>query len=214
MVVRYHSSGSWYDGEAHYAPIPTTAPDANRWPETEPRLAVLCDGKPTTKDHTIYNVNTRRCTHRCAGHWPHSRGVSRQLQGRSLYAPAWLVPEKCAYRSGGVAHLPVRIVRRVLMACCVLEWPSHLNRTCVLCVGNKVAEALVKGGSTSPIGSILACLFWTLAARGSTMWRAEYAHAISNIADNPPRTCNARPCISRALSPSNAPVKVAHALSS
>ena len=61
------------------------------------------------------------------------------------------------------------------MDCIPLTWPPNQSRTCVLCVDNEDAvAALVKGSSTSPLGSLPASLFWSIAARGSTLWWVEW----------------------------------------
>ena len=76
----------------------------------------------------------------------------------------------------------------ILMVCVSLTWPADTHRTCVLCVDNKAAvAALAKGSSSSSMGSMLATLFWTLAARGSTLRWIEYVHAKSNRTDFPSR---------------------------
>ena len=75
----------------------------------------------------------------------------------------------------------------VLLAYCAREWRG-ISRTCVVCIDNKAAVAtLVKGSSTSPIGTLLANLFWTVATQGNTTWWIEYVHTKSNIADQPSR---------------------------
>ena len=70
------------------------------------------------------------------------------------------------------------------------EWEDDAPMTCALCVDNKAAvSALVKGSSTSKLGTVLVNLFWNVAARGSIRWRVEYVNTKSNAADFPSRIC-------------------------
>ena len=58
------------------------------------------------------------------------------------------------------------------------------HRTCVLCVGIQEAVAALAKGSASPtLGALLLSLFWSVAARGATLWRIEYAIAKANDDD-------------------------------
>ena len=79
----------------------------------------------------------------------------------------------------------------ILMACVALQWPNDKHRTCVLCVDNQAAvAALVKGSPSSTPGTLLASLFWNIAAQGETLWWVEYGRAKSNDSDAPSRWCN------------------------
>ena len=78
----------------------------------------------------------------------------------------------------------------ILVAFCALDWP-RTARTCVLCIDNQaVVATLVKGSSSSQLGSLLANLFWTIAARCTTTWWIEYVHTKSNTADQPSGWCD------------------------
>ena len=78
----------------------------------------------------------------------------------------------------------------ILMVCLVLDWPNDKQRTCVLSVDNQAAvAATVKGSPSSTSGTLMASLFWNLAARWSKIWRIEYVHAKSNHADASSRWC-------------------------
>ena len=69
----------------------------------------------------------------------------------------------------------------ILMARLVLNWSRDEQRTCVLRVENQAAvAALSNGSSSSPVGALLASIFWNIAARGTTLWWIEYVHAKSN----------------------------------
>ena len=76
----------------------------------------------------------------------------------------------------------------ILTARLALNWSRDKQRTCLLRVDNQAAvAALVKGSPSSPVGALLASLFWNVAARCATLWWAEYVHAKSNDADAPSR---------------------------
>ena len=51
-------------------------------------------------------------------------------------------------------------------------------------------RGLGQGGSPSHLGTFPVSLFWSLAARGSTLWWVEYVNAKSNISDAPSRACS------------------------
>ena len=81
----------------------------------------------------------------------------------------------------------------ILMACIVLQWPNDKQRTCVLCVDKQAAvAALVKGSSSSTLGTPMAPLCWNIAAPGGTLWWIEYVREKSNDADSPSRRCNSK----------------------
>ena len=121
----------------------------------------------------------------------------------SLHLPTWF-----AHLTGeSPSESPIFPNERcaaVLMARVALSWPRDQSRSCVLCVDSQAAvAALVKGDSSSPLGTVLVCLFWSIAARGAALWRIEYAEEKSNIADPSPRVC-ALPTISLCVMQSGA----------
>ena len=110
----------------------------------------------------------------------------------TTHLPEWFTSWVCSLPEESPIFL-YELCAAILVVCCSLECPDAANRTCALCVDNKAAVAtLVKGSSSSPIGTLLANLFWTLATRGDLLWWVEYVHTKSNGADLPPRHCDAQ----------------------
>ena len=113
---------------------------------------------------------------------------------------------------------PIFIYERcdaILTACLVLAWSRGKQRTCVLRVDNQVAvAALVKGSPSSTLGTLLASLFWNIAARWSALWWIEYVRAKSNDADAPSRRCTYRCGIARTYHSGDIPHAFSEALSS
>ena len=109
----------------------------------------------------------------------------------SLHLPNWFL-EMVNGPPGESPIFVFELCASILMVCISLSWPRDQHRTRVLCVDNKAAvAALVKGNSTSKIGSLLTTLFRNLADRGTATWRVEYVHTKSNRADQPSRNCSA-----------------------
>ena len=103
----------------------------------------------------------------------------------------------------------------MLMAFIALTWPKGKHRTCVLCVDNQAAvAALVRGSPCSTLGTLSATLFWNIAARGSTLRRAEYVHTKSNDAGAPSRWCTSRGGSACAYQSGGLPNAFSHACSS
>ena len=116
---------------------------------------------------------------------------NRHTNTASLHLPPWFT-DLVSTTPGESPIFTYELCAAILMVCISLDWPTNSHRTCVLCVDNQAAvAALVKGSSTSPIGTMLATLCWTLAARGTAMWRIDYVRAESNHADRPSRECDA-----------------------
>ena len=109
----------------------------------------------------------------------------------SVHLPTWfagLVEET----PGESPIFAYELCAAILMVCITLNWPRNQHTTVVLCVDNKAAvAALVKGSSSSTIGSLLTTLFWNLASQGPITWWIEYVHTKSNHTDHPPRNCSA-----------------------
>ena len=107
----------------------------------------------------------------------------------SPHLPSWFI-DMVNNRPGESPIFIFELCAAVLMARLALEWTSDKQRTCVLCVGNQGAvAALVKGSSSSALGTLLASLFWNLSEKGPILWRIEYVHTKSNDADAPSRWC-------------------------
>ena len=117
--------------------------------------------------------------------------TGRENTTASLHLPEWLL--ELVRDSPGESPIFIYELRdALLMACISLERPQQTHQTCVLCVDNMAAAAaLVKGSATFPIGTLLTTLFRNLAARGTALWRIEYARNKSKHADHPSRECEA-----------------------
>ena len=76
--------------------------------------------------------------------------------------------------------------------CVVNERILDRSRSRVLCVINKAAlAALIKGSTSSELGTISVGVFWNFASRSPFRWWMECANAISKHAGEPSRLRNA-----------------------
>ena len=89
--------------------------------------------------------------------------AAHALTGRvtvSLRLPDWLISLAVEDKTESPIFI-YELCAAILMACIAITWPRTDPRTCVLCVDNKAALAdLVKGGSSSHLGTLLVTLFW------------------------------------------------------
>ena len=132
----------------------------------------------------------------------------------TTHLPSWFITWVCSLPGESPIFL-YELCAAILVVCCSFDWPDAANRTCVLCVDNEAAVAtLVKGSSSSPVGAILANLFWTLATRGSILRWIEYVHTKSNGADQPSRRCDALPRKHCSVATTNLPATSKHCFSS
>ena len=107
----------------------------------------------------------------------------------NLRLPEWF----CQLANAAEGESPIflyELCAAILMVYIANEMEDGTPRTCVLRVDNMAAGgALVKGSSSSKLGTVLANLFWNVAARGTTRWWIEYVNTKSNAADFPSRIC-------------------------
>ena len=67
------------------------------------------------------------------------------------------------------------------------------THSCVLFIDSQAAlAALVKGPTSSELGTAPVGFFWNFDARSPAQWWLEYVNAKSNHSDEPPRSCDAR----------------------
>ena len=105
----------------------------------------------------------------------------------STHLPKWFV--EMAFASDAEAHIyRFELAANVLTACLVAYRSDCNHRTCVLRIDNRAAlAALIKGSSPSALGTVLANLFWRVAARCPLVWRFLYVDTKSNAAYPPSR---------------------------
>ena len=109
----------------------------------------------------------------------------------STHLPLWFIEMAVAAEGESPIYL-FEIAAAIFAACLVYFHSDGESRTCVLCVDNKAAlAALVKGSSSSQLGSVLINVFWSLAARSPITWWFEYVNTKANAADHPSRECDA-----------------------
>ena len=109
----------------------------------------------------------------------------------SLHLPLWFVDMTFDLEEESPIFV-FELTAAILAACLVILQNDGEARSCVLCVDNKAAlAALIKGSSSSELGTILVNLFWSLTARCPVIWWFEYVNTKANAADPPSRVCNA-----------------------
>ena len=125
----------------------------------------------------------------------------------STHLPKWFV--EMAFASDAEAHIyRFELAANVLTACLVAYRSDCNHRTCVLRIDNRAAlAALIKGSSPSALGTVLANLFWRVAARCPLVWRFLYVDTKSNAAYPPSRVCDTPLGVERARFPGGIPPK-------
>ena len=109
----------------------------------------------------------------------------------STHLPSWFVEMTVAADAESPIYI-YELAATVLTACEAAYRSDGKPRTCVLCIDNQAAlAALIKGSSSSTLGTILVNLFWSVAARCPVVWWFEYVNTKSNAADPPSRACDA-----------------------
>ena len=108
-----------------------------------------------------------------------------------MHLPGWFT--EMAYQAEDESPIYLfELSAAILTAPAVASRSDGTPRTCVLCIDNKAAlAALIKGSSSSELGTALADLFRSVEARCPIVWWFEYAITKPNAADPPPRECNA-----------------------
>ena len=119
------------------------------------------------------------------------RTLLNSVATHHLHLPKWFV-DLATNTEGGSAIYLFEICAAILAITVVSQFNTEPSRTCVLCIDNQAAlAALVKGSTSSELGTILVGVFWAFAARSSVYWWMEYVHTDSNDADHPSRRCSA-----------------------
>ena len=124
----------------------------------------------------------------------HGRIASRALLplgvSISTHLPKWFIEMAFAADAESPIYL-FELDATVLTACLAAYRSDGNRRTCVLGIYNKAApDAIIKGSSSSTLGTVLVNLFWRVAARFPAVWWFEYVNTKSNAADHPPRVCD------------------------
>ena len=108
----------------------------------------------------------------------------------STHLPKWFIEMAFAADAESPIYL-FELDATVLTACLAAYRSDGNRRTCVLGIYNKAApDAIIKGSSSSTLGTVLVNLFWRVAARFPAVWWFEYVNTKSNAADHPPRVCD------------------------
>ena len=110
----------------------------------------------------------------------------------SLHLPTWFIDMTFGLEEESPIFIS-ELAAAILAACLVILQNDGNARTCVLCIDNNAAlAALIKGSSSSELGTILVNLFWSMASRCPVLWRFEYVNTKADAADPPSRVCDAQ----------------------
>ena len=108
-----------------------------------------------------------------------------------VHLPPWFA-HLATNTEGGSAIYLFGICASIFSVAVASEANTQPSRTCVLRIDNQAAlAALVKGSTSSELGTVLVGVFWAFAARSSVYWRMEYVRTDSDDSDRPSRRCNA-----------------------
>ena len=115
----------------------------------------------------------------------------------STRLPQWFIDVAFAAEAGALIYLfglAATVLTSFLGAC----RSDGNTRACVLRIDNQAAlDALVKGSSSSDLGTVQADLFRSVATRCPVLRRPEYVNAKSNASDPPSRLCDTSMGLSR-----------------
>ena len=119
------------------------------------------------------------------------RALLKSVSTHHLRLPKWFAGPATNTEGESAIYL-FEICAAILAVTVVSQFDTEPSRTCVLRIDNQAAlAALVKGSTSSELGTILVGIFLAFAARSSVYWWLEYVHTDSNDADRPSRCCSA-----------------------